>query len=580
MEGVQQKQGISFKVRVLAMVFFPLIVLGVILSVISAISMVNLSKTEVEAQLTSYAASTVARYDALNNKNYSFCGNGMMKGAIQISGNYDVMDSLKEQTGIDTAIFWGNQSVATTLTDEQGNRMDGQVVDDQNITNKVFSSGEAFYSSDFVINGEGYYGVYSPLKQPDTEEIVGMIFAGKKSADIQRQMTQSLTSQIIVCVILLGFMLAFGSYFVNNIAKAVKHSETEINKIAKGELAYVTNKKLEHRSDEIGSLIFATKNVVNKLTEIVRNIIVSSQKITERSHSFQKAFDFMNENFNNINIAVEGIAKGATAQASQTQNAVEGVGEIGKAIDTTLAQVELLNESTNKMSSYNEEVQSKIIKLAEANVHSKKSVLDMGEQTNATNKSANDIQNATELITSIANQTNLLSLNASIEAARAGEMGKGFAVVAEEIRVLSDQSKSAAEQIGNIVNQLINNSDKSVVTMGEMAHVIEEQNEMIEETKVTFDEFKVEALTIQKAVQEIKEKIDDLNTIKNEVNDNVSRLTEIAVNNAASTQQTSASIADLTHSLENCNILAREMLHIADQLDENVNVFTIPGDEA
>ena len=103
----------------------------------------------------------------------------------------------------------------------------------------------------------------------------------------------------------------------------------------------------------------------------------------------------------------------------------------------------------------------------------------MQEQTNITNESAQAIQAATDIIAGIANQTNLLSLNASIEAARAGEMGRGFAVVAEEIRGLADQSRESADKIRSIVENLISNSNQSVQIMNGVVGEIHQQNEKL-----------------------------------------------------------------------------------------------------
>ena len=230
------------------------------------------------------------------------------------------------------------------------------------------------------------------------------------------------------------------------------------------------------------------------------------------------------------------------------------------------------------MTDYNKSVQGTIDGLARINNHTKESVVEVYEQTNATNSSANEIRSATELITSIASQTNLLSLNASIEAARAGEMGKGFAVVADEIRKLSEQSREAAEQIGSIVEGLLANSNRSVNTMNEMTEIIEKQNGMIEETKQAFDGLNEEANSVSLAVDQIEDRIRTLGDLKDQVYSTVENLASIAEENAASTEETSASMMVLDKTLGECDEVTKEMIQIAEQLEQQINIFSFASD--
>ena len=135
--------------------------------------------------------------------------------------------------------------------------------------------------------------------------------------------------------------------------------------------------------------------------------------------------------------------------------------EMSNALGRTADSVNALSSSAANMKESNATVDSTLKELLEISSHTQQSVDQVQEQTNITNESAQAIQAATDIIAGIANQTNLLSLNASIEAARAGEMGRGFAVVAEEIRGLADQSRESADKIRSIVENLISNSNRA-----------------------------------------------------------------------------------------------------------------------
>ena len=219
--------------------------------------------------------------------------------------------------------------------------------------------------------------------------------------------------------------------------------------------------------------------------------------------------------------------------------------------------------------------------VAEGNLDSKisdrtrESVDEVNRQTDRTNQSVMEIGSAIQMITDIASQTNLLSLNASIEAARAGEHGKGFAVVADEIRQLADQSSDSAKKIGDIVEELIKNSNKSVETMNGVLDEINEQNEKLSTTREAFDGLNTEVGNVVVAIDNIRREIETVNTAKNDVMSSMESLAAIAQENAASTEETSASMTELSGIVTDCNAQTKNLVDIAENLSDNVNQFRI-----
>lgn len=276
-----------------------------------------------------------------------------------------------------------------------------------------------------------------------------------------------------------------------------------------------------------------------------------------------------------MNTAVEEIAGGATSQASETMNANHKVAEMGQALEETSANVETLNSSSEKMKEYNQTAGNNLEELNVISEKTKESVIAVQKQTNLTNESAQQIREATELITDIADQTNLLSLNASIEAARAGENGKGFAVVADEIRNLSEQSRQSAERIVEIVTDLLDNSDTSVRTMNEVVQNIEVQNDKLSETGHMFDSLDAEINEVAAAITQIRQQTAALNKQKEMVTGIVDSLAAIAEENAASTEETSASMLKLNEIVEACHQATGQLTSLAEQLAENTKQFEI-----
>ena len=192
-----------------------------------------------------------------------------------------------------------------------------------------------------------------------------------------------------------------------------------------------------------------------------------------------------------------------------------------------------------------------------------------------TNQSAQEIQSAADVITDIADQTNLLSLNASIEAARAGENGKGFAVVADEIRKLAEQSAESARQITGIIEILIKNSNTTVDTMEKVTTMIEKQSSELDKTKTVFNSLNSEIGEVGNAVENIRVEVDKLNDVRDTVLSAVQSLASIAEQNAAVTEQTSASMEELRQIVAECTPQVEKIIDTSKGLAENISVFTL-----
>ena len=197
------------------------------------------------------------------------------------------------------------------------------------------------------------------------------------------------------------------------------------------------------------------------------------------------------------------------------------------------------------------------------------------DQTNTTNESVARIQEATALITDIAEETNLLSLNASIEAARAGEQGRGFAVVANQIQKLAEQSNESASRIASIITELLADSENSVKTMDEVRQIMEEQSEDVRKTQEAFEDVRSGIDQTTSGMGDISAKTTSLDEARVSVVDVVQNLTAIAEENAASTQQTTASANEFAALVGNIKDETVTLKQIAEVIDKSVGQFQL-----
>ena len=423
--------------------------------------------------------------------------------------------------------------------------------------------------------GTDYYGYYVPLYQPGTKEFAGSVFCGRT----QNQVTQSLRNTIIsmAVVMLVIFLAAFiiVLFMVKSIVKSIDGAVSNLGNVAKGALQFEMKPVLLERGDEGGDIARAIQSLVHSLREILTNITSSAKALDGFSNQFAESFANITDSVDSVNTAVEEIASGATSQADETMSANQQVAEMGQALEETSANVENLHASSEKMEEYNETAGSNLEELNAISEQTKQSVIEVQKQTDLTNQSAKQIKEATELITDIAAQTNLLSLNASIEAARAGEHGKGFAVVADEIRALSEQSRQSAEKIVEIVDTLLVNSDTSVQTMSKVMDKIGVQNDKLSETSQMFNLLHNEIGTVADAIVQIRKQAEALEDKKNKVTSIVDGLAAIAEENAASTEETSASMLEFNEILSVCNKATGELRKLSEELADNTKHFDL-----
>ena len=555
-------------------VSIPLLLITVIGVAIGAGKQNSISKDLVEREISGIAASVREAYTEMGDgADFTMSGNTLKKGNETLSENYELIDKLKQEREVELSVFYGDTRVLTTLKDASGKReintkMSKEVYD-------TIQRGESYFSEDLELFGVPYSGYYAPLYQPGSDKVVGSIFCGRSQEEVNAAVRNTVVSMALSMMVVFVAAIVIGMFIITRIVKHLDGVVNNLGTLSKGVLNLEMKQNLVERKDEVGDIARAIQRLVESLRDIITNITTTTQSLQGFSEEFSASFDHIAESINNVNIAVDEIANGSSSQAAETMSASQKVTQMGNALDQTAANVETLGSSSEKMRQYNKTAAQNLDELSAISETTKSSVLLVQNQTNQTNDSAQEIREATELITDIANQTNLLSLNASIEAARAGENGRGFAVVADEIRNLSEQSRESAEHIVEIVNTLIANSNTSVNTMNEVAENIRTQNNKIEETEEMFRSLNEEIAEVAEAIEKIRKQTEALDVQKKEVLDIVDGLAAIAEQNAAGTEETSASMAEFHEIIDSCHEATNELTKLAQDLADHTDQFTL-----
>ena len=332
---------------------------------------------------------------------------------------------------------------------------------------------------------------------------------------------------------------------------------------------------LDKNKGEAGAIAHAVLHMKQELRSMVQQIRAQSENIHQASGQLEENAATTSGNVDSVETAVNEIATGATSQATETQRATEDVVMMGTMIEDTSSQVENLNSTAVEMSNASASARDALEELNHINEKAIESIEVIYQQTNTTNESALKIKDVTELIASIAEETNLLSLNASIEAARAGDAGKGFAVVASQIQKLAEQSNASTKKIDDIIHTLLTDSENAVHTMEEVREVMQQQSEKVEQTKQVFGSVNQGIDQSISGMETISEHTRQLDQARENIVDTVQNLSAIAQENAASTEETNAVVMEIGGVMQQISGNAQELRRIADILEKNMETFKL-----
>lgn len=418
----------------------------------------------------------------------------------------------------------------------------------------------------YDFNGVNKYVAYNISK--DQSKIV--VISADES-EVLQPVNNMMKLAVFALIVVVVIVSAIGIVITEIALRPIIRVSQIVQKMADLDFSENENtEKMKKRKDETGVMTRSVALLREELVNLLEGIQKQSVQLFKTSANLDGDSDETQKMVEQVDRAVGDIATGATSQAQETQNATENVIAMGNMIEDTNAEAERLNGNAQQMKDSSDQAMQILKELNEINDRTKQSIEEVYTQTNITNESVQKIKEATVLIASIAEETNLLSLNASIEAARAGEQGKGFAVVASQIQKLAEQSNESASQIDEITNALISDSTKSVETIAQVRDIMNEQSEKMEKTDSMFRQVNTGVDHAMDSVNTITEKTELLNQSREKIIDVVQNLSAIAEENAASSQETSASITQVNTVVTDISDNASGLKDIAYHLENDV----------
>ena len=553
------KKKIKFSSMVLLIGLIPTIVATVLCVVIAG---VQIRKNMEEAYIQKLQAAATSL-----TKNYE--KQLRTKGEIEYEESHDFVDSLKDQD-IDLTVFEGDTRFMTSLRKADGQRNEGSQAG-ADVYAQV-KTGQDFSSHNTVINDQKYFVYYVPLYSDEAKtQFYGMGFAGSPAADVENSVNHIIflliLAGVIVCIIASVAIVLISKKVSAPLAVIVEAAQS----IAGGDITETF--EVSSGVDEFDKVVKAIDELHDNLGRAVSGIKDMAQVLEDKTGHVSSLAETASVGTDQISQAINELAIGAQQMAGSVQDVNTMVIEMGNSLGDIEENVEMLSAGSESIKAANNEASDYMIQVAKASDSSVVATREISEQIEETNAAISNIGHAVQLILSIASQTQLLALNASIEAARAGEAGRGFAVVAEEISALAQQSSDGANEIRQIADRMTKMSGETVKKAEGIALIINEEKEAIDATQS-----KVEVLSaeVEKAMEEIaiiRDKVESLGGVKDGIMSNVSDLSSISQENAASNEEVTASVENIAMAVSDTKDESVTISQLSHQMNELVSFF-------
>ena len=519
---------LQYKMLILAII--PVLVMGIVAILISNTVVKNKLLDDAKQKLKATSNAVLAAYDQNAGDYFVNATGDVWKGAYNVSLSTPFIDDIAAKTGIEVTFFYNDTRLVTSLKDADGKRILGSKAGDFLVEN-VLQDGNEVFTNRVLVDGTFYFGYYVPVHQNNSDEIIGMVFAGMPVKEIYASLNL-ITMIFTVAIVVILVIAVIGCLLVSRgIAKSIRSSMDVVKQISEGNLNVEIEQSMLDRKDEAGALSCNTQTLIDSLSAMIGKISNNTMTLNASSEEMNAAAGQAGNAVGNINDDLHNMLTGAVEQTGNAQNIKNSIHNMNIHLEKTLGEVDHLSDETKAMLDARNDVDKSLNQLDASNQDVMTEVENIQKQTQQNNESVEKIIAAVSYISDIADQTNLLSLNASIEAARAGETGKGFAVVAEEIGKLAKQSNEASTEISELVNLLSYNSSQTMDIMDSVQDAMNDQTKKLVETANIFKQLQEHVSHVADGVDVIRDATVQLGKETDEIGKDIKNLSDIAQRN-------------------------------------------------
>ncbi len=561
---------LPFSVLLVMLTMLPMVLLAAVSFVLSVSKLKNSLEESNKQAVESVCFSLREAYNTMYEGDWRLISGELYKGANYVGHTQDLLNQFQEERKLHVTLFYGDTRVITTLKDANGDYIVGTQADEK-VSAQVLA-GNSYYNENLTVNGMASYVAYEPLRNIDGS-VAGMVFVGYPRTLAQKAVNSAIISLIVGYAVVLAIILVVVIILVRIIVRAMTNLSGAVTKLRGGDLNVELHVDSLNARNEIGALADNVNSLVVNLRDIIGGIRKDAETLNDCSIQLSGSVDTTVSAIDQVTKAIEEVAEGSTTQAQDTAGAMANIQELNATLDIITDKVVTLSKMSDETMNVSTQAKETMAELIHINTQTKSDIDNIVDQSEKNVEAVNKINVILKTIEEISSQTNLLSLNASIEAARAGEAGRGFAVVAKEIGSLAESSASAAREIQDIIVSLVEDIQKTSSLSDVLNESATKQLGKIQDTREMFDKVLHAISEISEGTDRIRTEVESIDAVKNGIGETIESLSSISEENAAASEETTASANLVNEDMKQIGRVSQDMLELAEGLKKSISFF-------
>lgn len=515
----------------------------------------------------------------LKSLQYRFTGLSNDERAFLLTGDNDLITGIEEKEG-KILNYFDELSTITTLDNSDQEAL-------QSIKNNLLTYSEAnekmvntYLSGDIqealTIHMEEQRSIRKELVDPSIEAFINKltneITEDKKLLDKQQSFANLILYSTIALSIIGGMIASL--FIIRSINKPIRIMNNRLKEISEGEGDLTQSINL-HSKDELGEMAQSFNKMIEKLRELFQQVSFYSEQVAAASEQLTASSEETTKATELISTTVQEVAYGTDKQVNSVKDTTKTAADLSKSVhlitESSSAVSTTANHASDMADKGNKSVTTVISQMNDINL----TVTELSSKVKTLGNRSSQIGDIIKVITGIAEQTNLLALNAAIEAARAGEHGRGFAVVADEVRQLAEQSTRSASEISQLISTIQIDTDNTVKSMEDTTIKVAEGITSVNETGHSFEQIQKSIIEVSSQIKEVASAVQEMSIGTKLIVQSMDQIAKSSDITASGTLSVSSSTEEQLAAMEEITASSSTLSHMAEELQKIVGKFKV-----
>ncbi|MDR4886276.1 methyl-accepting chemotaxis protein [Fredinandcohnia sp. QZ13] len=492
----------------------------------------------------------------------------LYKGSTLMNDNYEVVDTIGKDTGDTVTIFLEDTRVSTNVMSNNeravGTKASKEVVE------TVLKNGEVYYGEANVA-GILYQTAYMPLLDKN-DNAIGMYYVGAPQSIIEKILGSFLVTFLIVLAVVVALSILAVIIFSSKIKKRLQSVSNSLELAGNGDF---TAEISDNSGDELGDLSKNYNLMTMNLKKMMNEVIVASELVASSSEELTASAEQTSKATESITESIQQVASGAEHSTASVQESASSLDEVTTQVQSIAENASFITEVSSKATQKAKEGGEFVDKTVKQINSISMSVTESGVVLKSLDKRSKEIGDISGVISEIAEQTNLLALNAAIEAARAGEHGKGFAVVADEVRKLAEQSRQSSSQISKLIFDIQQDMIQSNKSIEQVTYDVKDGLDIVQQTEENFKEILTYMEKLADQINDMAATTEEVTASIQEVSSTVTEISHVSNETSMYSQNVAAAAEEQLASMEDISASSNALSNLAEELQNTVSRFKV-----